>query len=292
MINQNNNFIFGCWRLNEWQYSADELYRLIKSLIELGINQFDHADIYGDYSCESLFGEVLRQHPELREQILLTTKNGIKLPSSKFPEHTRHIYDTSYQHILAATDRSLKNLATDYVDLLLIHRADPLMNPEEIALAFNALHNSGKVLNFGVSNFSPSQFELLQSYLDFPLQTNQIEVSVLSHEHFDNGNLNYLYQRRIRPQIWSPLSGGQLFMNSQPSTLRVRKVLHELAAKYYQSIEVLAIAWLLAHPAKLQIILGSGKLERVKSLLNSQAVELTREDWFSIWTAYLGRDIL
>lgn len=291
MLNQNDNFIMGCWRVHDWNYTSKELLNFIHQLVELGLTTFDHADIYGGYSCENLFGQALAHDPALRDKISLTSKCGIKLLSPQFPEHTRHVYDTSCAHIIASVERSLTNLATEYLDLLLIHRPDPLMNPEEVAIAFNSLQASGKVRAFGVSNFLPAQFELLQSYLDFPLQTNQIEVSVIQHEHFNNGNLDYLYSKRVRPQVWSPLGGGKLFVDSMPSSVRVQQVLHELAQKYACGIENIAIAWLLKHPAKLQILLGSGKIERVKSILCSQQIELSRDEWFGIWTAYIGHDI-
>lgn len=290
MLNQNNNFIQGCWRLNSWDFSDNELLNFIYQLLDLGVNCFDHADIYGDYSCEAIFGRAMRLAPQLRHKINLTSKCGIKLPSSKFPDHT-HIYDTSYQHIIDSVNRSLVNLSTDYLDLLLIHRPDPLMDPEEVARAFEQLKQDGKVLNFGVSNFLPHQFELLQAYLDFPLQTNQIEVSVIEHQNFDNGTINHLHKLKIRPQVWSPLGGGSLFTDSSPANARVRQVLSNLADKYNCKIEQIATAWLLCHPIRFQILLGSSKIDRIRDMLDSQQIELSRNDWFQIWIAQVGHDI-
>lgn len=290
MLNQNDTFIHGCWRLDSWGLSNSELVGFMQELIDLGITQFDHADIYGNYSCEAIFGDALRLAPELRAQIKITTKCGIKLPSDKFPEHT-HIYDTSAKHIISAVERSLDNLATDYIDTLLIHRPDMLMNPEEVAEAFTLLKQQGKVLDFGVSNFLPSQFELLQSYLGVPLVTNQIEASVLAHEHFTNGTLDYLQKLRIRPQIWSPLAGGRIFNDDTPNALRVREVLAQIALKHNAKLEQIALAWLLRHPSRMQIILGSGKIERIREMLASANIQLSRDEWFKIWTAYTGHDI-
>lgn len=290
MLNQNNTFIQGFWRLDLWGFSSQELLKFIEQLIELKITTFDHADIYGGYSCEEIFGNALKLKPLIREQIQITTKCGIKLPSSKFPNYT-HIYDTSYEHIIESVNRSLQNLATDYIDTLLIHRPDMLMNSEEVARAFNKLKNDGKVREFGVSNFLPHQLDLLQSYLDFPLVTNQIEASVLSHEHFDNGNINHLHKLRIRPQIWSPLAGGRIFNDTSDESVRVRRALQKIADKHNADIEQIAIAWLLTHPLNFQIIIGSGKIKRIRQTLMSQQIKLTRDDWFKIWTAYTGHDI-
>lgn len=285
MLNHNNTFIQGCWRLNSWGYNDKQLLDFIYQLVDLGITHFDHADIYGDYSCEQLFGQALKLQPEVRDKIYLTSKCGIKLPSAKFPGQT-HIYDTDFKHIIAAVERSLKNLATDHLDLLLIHRPDLLMNPEEIALAFSSLASAGKVLNFGVSNFLPAQFELLQAYLDFPLQTNQIEASVMNHQNFDNGSIDYLHKNKIRPQIWSPLAGGNLFNNSS-----IYEVLVKVASVHGCTPEQIAFAWLLRHPAKFQILLGSGKIERIISALASQEIVLDRDEWYQVWVAAAGHDI-
>lgn len=291
MQNLNDNFIFGCWRLNEWNYSTHELRRLVDQLLSIGINEFDHADIYGNYSCETIFGKLLTEDPSLRKKIKLTSKCGIKLVSDKFPEHKSHIYDTSKAHIIAATERSIQNLQSDYLDLLLIHRPDPLMNADEVAEAFMLLKASGKVLNFGVSNFTPMQFELLQSRLDFPLITNQIEASVVCHEHFVNQNLDFCQKIKIRPQVWSPLAGGRLSDQTNSTSLRVWRTLENIASKYESTPEIIAIAWLLTHPAKLRILLGSGKIERITQLLNAQKVHLNRDEWFALWSAYTGVEI-
>lgn len=284
-------FILGCWRLNQWGYTESQLSKFLHSIIDLGIVEFDHADIYGDYECEKLFGQVLKHDLTLRPKIKLTSKCGIKLVSDKFPAHLSHIYDTSFAHIVAATDRSLSNLNTDYLDLLLIHRPDPLMSAHEVAKAFNQLKLEGKVLNFGVSNFLSGQFELLQSYLDFPLVTNQIEASVLCHEHFDNGNFDYLQMKRIIPQIWSPLAGGKVLNQTQDKTKHVLHVLEELAQKHDTTPETIALSWLLKHPTSPQIILGSGNYDRVAMAIQSLKINLTREEWFKVWTSYKGHDI-
>jgi len=281
----------GLWRAREWNYSTRQLGTLITQSLELGITTFDHADIYGDYECENLFGYALRENPSLRNKMQIITKCGIKLVSQKFPEHQTHCYDTSKEHIIKSAENSLKNLSTDYIDLLLIHRPDPFMNADDTAEAFYDLKKSGKVLRFGVSNFLPNQFSLLQSRLDFPLVTNQIEVSVLNTEHFDNGNIDFLQEKRISPMIWSPFAGGRMFWENSEQANRVRNVLNEIADKYQVGIDAVATAWLLIHPVNFFVVLGSGKIDRIKSAYRGLEIKLTREEWFKIWVASKGYDV-
>lgn len=281
----------GLWRAKEWNYTTQQLSDLINQSLELGITSFDHADIYGGYECENIFGKVLKENPALRQSMQLVTKCGIKLVSPKFPEHTIHCYDTTKSHIIKSAERSLQNLNTDYIDLLLIHRPDPLMNADETAEAFIELKKSGKILHFGVSNFLPRQFLMLQSRLDFPLATNQIEVSVLCTEHFDNGNIDFLQEKRVSPMVWSPFAGGKIFSENSDQANRVRIVLNELAQKYQVGIDAIANAWLLVHPVNFIIVLGTGKIERIKSALMGTEIKLTREEWFKIWIASKGNEV-
>lgn len=221
----------------------------------------------------------------------IVTKCGIKLVSQKFPYHQLHCYDTSKAHIIKSAENSLRNLSTDYIDLLLIHRPDPFMNADETAEAFYILKKSGKVLHFGVSNFLPNQFNLLQSRLDFPLVTNQIEVSVLNTENFDNGNIDFLQEKKISPMVWSPFAGGRMFLENSEQANRVRNVLNEIAHKYQVGIDTVAAAWLLAHPVNFIVVLGSGKVNRIKSALKGLEIKLTCEEWFKLWVASKGNDV-
>ncbi len=281
----------GFWRAKEWNYSVQQLSDLIIQSLELGITLFDHADIYGGYECETLFGNALKENHSLRNKMQIVTKCGIKLISQKFPEHQLHCYDTSKAHIIKSAENSLRNLSTDYIDLLLIHRPDPIMNADETAAAFYDLKKSGKVLHFGVSNFFPHQFLLLQSRLDFPLITNQIEVSVLNTEHFDNGNIDFLQEKKVTPMVWSPFAGGRIFWENSEQANRVRNVLSELANKYQVGSETIATAWLLVHPINFIVVLGSGKIDRIKSASRGLEINLTREEWFKIWVASKGFDV-
>lgn len=287
---QLSRIALGLWRSREWNYSTAQLADLVNQSLELGIDTFDHADIYGDYECEALFGNVLKENPSLRQKIKIVTKCGIKLVSKNRPEHAIKTYDTGRKHVVDSANRSLKNFGTDYIDLLLIHRPDPLMNADETAAAFNELRKSGKVLHFGVSNFLPHQFNLLQSRLDFPLVTNQIEVSVLNLEHFDNGNIDFLQEKRVSPMVWSPFAGGRLFWEDNERANRVRNILNEIAGKYQVGIDTVAAAWLLVHPVKFSVVLGTGKLDRIKSAMKGLEINLSREEWFKILAASRGHE--
>jgi len=286
-----SRFSLGFWRAKEWNFSSQQLHDLVNQSLELGITTIDHADIYGQYSCEDIFGTILKEDPSLRQKVQLVTKCGIKFANKRYSEFTIHSYDTSKAHILWSAENSLRNMNTDYLDVLLIHRPDPLMNADEVAEAMYELKKSGKVLHFGVSNFLPHQFNLLQSRLDFPLVTNQIEASVLNTEHFDNGNIDFLQEKRIPPMVWSPFAGGRIFNENSEKANRVRNVMFEIAYKYQVEIDAVAAAWLLVHPVNFIIVLGTGKVERIKAAMKGLEVNLTREEWFKIWVASQGHDI-
>lgn len=287
-----SRFIHGVWRLNDWNLNTGDLETLIKDCIDLGITSFDHADIYGDYTCEEIFGKVLKDNNFLRNQMEIVTKCGIKLISEKHPEHKIKYYDTRKAHIIHSAETSLKFLNTDRIDLLLIHRPDPFINPEEVADAFTKLMKEGKVLNFGVSNFTPGQFTMLQSYLDFDLATNQIEASVGCLEHWENGNIDYILEKRVKPMVWSPLAGGSIFSGSDEKSTRLRTTLEKVAGEIGASgIDQVMYAWLLAHPVKFLPIIGSGKLNRIKTAAESIELKLSRMQWFEILEASNGQEV-
>lgn len=287
-----SRFIAGMWRLTEWRLSPHELLHYVQTCLDLGITSFDHADIYGSYTCEAMFGEALAQNPALRSHMQLITKCGIRLVSPQRPAHTFHDYDTSKAHIIASAERSLQNLRTDYLDVLLIHRPDPLMDADEVAAALSELKQSGKVLHFGVSNFAPHQFDLLASRLDFPLVTNQIEVSVMYLDLLHDGTVDQCQQRRIAPMIWSPLAGGRLFSSQEESAVRLRRVMADLSEQLGgATIDQIAFAWLLQHPANMLPILGTQNLDRVKTAIAALNIKLTRSQWFQLWSASTGTEV-
>jgi predicted oxidoreductase len=282
----------GLWRLKDWNKSRRQIQELIDCCLQLGITTFDHADIYGDYACEALFGDALAESSVRRTDIELVTKCGIKLASRNHPENSIQHYDTSASHIIPSVENSLKNLRTDYIDLLLIHRPDPLMNAGEVAEAFGRLRESGKVLHFGVSNFLPSQFELLSSQMDVPLVTNQIEFSVLNMDAQNNGTLDMCQRLGISPMAWSPLGGGRLFKGRTEQIVRVRRVLKDIAGELNaQSIDQVALAWILTHPADFVVVLGTGNLDRIRSAVQAEEIRLSRQQWFAIWRASVGHEV-
>lgn len=288
---QLSRLVFGVWRLGDWQLSTAETQALIEKNLALGVTSFDHADIYGDYTCEHLFGKALAQSPELRHKMEIITKCGIKLISKNRPDHKIKYYDTSRDHIIASAETSLQNLQTDHIDLLLLHRPDPLTDPEEVADAFRKLKAEGKVLNFGVSNFSPVQFDMLNSYLDEPLITNQVEISALCLDQFKNGTIEHCQLQNIYPMAWSPLGGGAVFTGQDEQAARVREVLTRWSEEKGKSIDQLLFAWLLMHPAKIIPILGTGKIERVKKAAQALDLTLTRQEWFELWQASEGMEV-
>jgi predicted oxidoreductase len=246
-----------------------------------------HADIYGRYTIEELFGSVLKKNPGLRNRMELVTKCGIKLLADNRPEHRIKHYDTSYEHIITSVENSLQNFGTDYLNLLLIHRPDPLMNGEEIAEAFDELERSGKVQYFGVSNFTPSQFDMLQSFAPMPLVTSQIEISLFKNTALFDGAMDSLMKHRVSPMAWSPLGSGKFFQDDTDTL----KGLNALAEKYNATLGELLYAWLLAHPASIFPITGTTKAERIKEAANALTISLDKQDWFALLKLVSGKDV-
>lgn len=287
-----SRIVHGLWRLADWGRSEAEIRELLAGCLELGITTFDHADIYGDYTCESLFGQALASSGIERSKIQLVTKCGIKLVSRNRPAHAVKCYDTMAAHIVASAENSLRSLQVDYLDLLLIHRPDPLTDPREVNDAFMALKDSGKVLHFGVSNFLPSQFEMLASKLDVPLVTNQIEYSVMHLDSHADGSLDLCQRLDIRPMAWSPMGGGRLFHEESEQADRLRDVLGRIGRRAGgASMDQVALAWVLMHPARFVPVLGTGRLSRIRKAVEALDVSLSREQWFEIWCASTGRDV-
>ncbi|WP_456271972.1 aldo/keto reductase [Bacillus sp. AK031] len=287
-----SRFVHGLWRLSDWQQSKEETLRLIEEVMETGITTFDHADIYGSYTCEELFGNALSLKPSLRKKMEIVTKCGIVLPSKNRPQHKTHHYNTSKEHIMKSVENSLKNLGTDYIDVLLIHRPDPFMDPEQTAEAFNQLHKEGKIRYFGVSNFKDHQFSMLQSYLDFPLVTNQIELSPYELENFEDGTLNHALQNRIPPMAWSPLAGGKIFASEDEKSVRLLNTLEKIKEETNAGgIDQIIFAWLLNHPARILPIIGSGRIERIQTAVASLDIKLDHDQWFEILQSSMGHDV-
>ncbi len=284
--------VHGHWRSAEWNLSPQALLQLATMSVELGVTTFDHADIYGNYTCEELFGNALKLNGALRHNIEIITKCGIKLRSERFPERKLKIYDYGYDHITSSVNNSLKNLGTDYIDLLLLHRPAPFFEPEAVARAFSDLKRDGKVRYFGVSNFNPDQFRMLSSYLDEKLVTNQVEISPFCLDHFDNGNIDFFLLERLKPMAWSPLAGGRLFSPRDEKGHRVEIALREVAAELnVDNPEKVVYAWLLKHPASIIPVAGTRQIERVRYAVDALNVNMSLEQWYKIYIASRGEDL-
>lgn len=305
---------YGCMQIGgSWDRSlmTDQTKRdalaAIRTALDLGINFFDHADIYCRGKSEEVFALIWQESPGLREKIVLQTKCGIRFPGD--PDESAPLrYDFSYDHISHSVEGSLRRLKTDYLDLLLLHRPDALVEPEEVARAFDALHQSGKVRFFGVSNHTAAQIALLQKYLKQPLVANQLELNLL-HTHLldegiaanqdrpawsirGEGTLEYCRLHDITLQAWAPLAGGAVVGNfaEKPTeaATKVAALVADLAREKNVSREAIAIAWLLRHPARIQPIVGTTRPDRIQAACEGDAVELTREEWYRLFIAGRG----
>lgn len=285
--------IAGTMKWGAWgsRFNTNEYLQLIDDCLAMGVTTFDHADIYGHYTTEEEFGKALAERKSMRQQMQLITKCGIKLVSANRPHHTIKHYDTSKEHIIHSAHLSLKHLHTDYIDVLLIHRPDPLMNPDEIAEAFTKLKNEGKVLHFGVSNFTPSQVEMIASR--FPIITNQIELSILYLKPFIDGTLDQCITKKILPTAWSPLGGGNLFAQAEDDerAKRIIAVADILAEKYTTAADQILLSWLLQHPAGIVPVLGTSKTDRIKKAMEATKIKMERQEWFMLWRASTGHEV-
>ncbi|WP_374676005.1 aldo/keto reductase family oxidoreductase [Ideonella sp.] len=285
--------VAGAWRLADWDWRPAQRLAWIEGLVERGLTTFDHADIYGGYRVESLFGDALALAPGLRERLQIVTKCGIVLPGAGRPAHVvpqTHCYDTSAAHLTASVEHSLRALRTDRIDLLLIHRPDVLMDADEVASCFESLRRDGKVLHFGASNFTPAQFELLHSRI--ALATHQVECSPLQRAALHDGSFDQAQRLRLRPMVWSPLAGGRLFHEDSPAAHRVRWVMGEIGARLGGvSATTLAIAWLLRLPCRPHPVIGSRRLEAADEARAALDLRLSADDWYRIWTAAAGHEV-
>jgi len=288
-INGMSRIVYGMWRLgDDTDTSPAHVQAKVEACLEQGITTMDQADIYGDYGAEALLGAMLKTAPGLRNQIEVVTKCDIVAPIGKYSDKPVKYYDTSAAHIEASVDSSLKNMNIDVIDLLLIHRPDPLMDHAETGACLDALVASGKVREVGTSNFRPWDWELLQSAMKAKLVTNQIEASVLHHEPFTNGDVAFHQRHRHPIMAWSPLAGGALFA---PEGAAVHGVLSRIASDLGSTADAVAVAWLLRHPAKILPVMGTNNLSRIKVLGAATKVDLSRIEWFEIYTAALGHEV-
>jgi len=281
--------VAGMWRLPQWKLDAPGLARWIAQALDLGITTFDHADIYGGYSVEAAFGEALAAAPGLRDRVQIVTKCGIRLVSAARPAHAIKSYDTSHGHVVASVENSLRVLRTDRIDLLLIHRPDALMDPDELAETFRGLQRSGKVLHVGVSNHTPSQFAMLHRRV--PLSTNQVEFSALQLGALADGTLDQATDLGLSPMAWSPLGGGRLFAQDDDAARRVRDVLQAQGQSRGVSAATMAYAWVRRHPSRPRPVTGTGRIDGLREAVAALDVRVSAEEWYAVWRAAQGREV-
>lgn len=292
---QLSQIAYGAWRLSEaGDTGVSANLARIDACLEHGITTFDHADIYGDYRCEQLFGDAVRARPALREQIEIVTKTDIMLLSQQWPGTRVKHYDTSAAHVRASVERSLQRLGVEVIDLLLIHRPDPLCDATELGACLDALIDSGKLRGVGVSNYMPWDVDLLQSRMSHRLQTNQIELSLMHTAPLTNGQMAHAQQHRMPPMAWSPLGGGRLFSQAQQAgsaAARLAPRLAELAQACGQDASAVALAWLLHHPAQVLPVLGSNQPERIRAMAAATRVPMDRQTWFELYELANGHAV-
>lgn len=286
---QFSQLVQGYWRSGMWNMDSQARLSFLKEHVEMGITTVDHAAIYDAGHCETLFGEALRLDPAMRAQIEIVSKFGINAIDQTVGEKRVSHYDSSKQGILTSTENSLRRLGVEQLDALLVHRPDFLMDADQVAEAFAQLQQSGKVKHFGVSNFTAAQFDLLQSRLDNPLITNQVELNPINFNVLENGVCDQLQQYRVRPMAWSCLAGGGIFSEQTDQARRLRGALTELADELgAHSIEQVVFAWVLKHPSNPVALIGSGKIDRVKEAVGALALEMNSEQWYRVWVASKG----
>tara|TARA_B100000676_G_scaffold287283_1_gene317669 strand:+ start:1211 stop:2101 length:891 start_codon:yes stop_codon:yes gene_type:complete len=283
-----SRLVYGMWRLGDDEdTSPSHVRNKISSCLHQGITSFDQADIYGGYEAEEILGNALKGS-KLRQEMEIVTKCNIVAPVGRYKGARVKYYDTSRHHIIGSVDLSLKLMGIDYIDLLLLHRPDPLMDHFETGAALDEIIASGKVRNVGVSNFKPWDWNLLQTAMKNKIVTNQIELSVLAHDGFTNGDVAFHQGNNTPIMAWSPLAGGDLFLKSNKKIVRQLEIIGE---KFGVEPGTIAVAWLLAHPANILPVLGTNSLARIKTISKALEVKLDRQTWFEIYTAALGREV-
>jgi predicted oxidoreductase len=290
------NPIVGCMRWGVWgeNFTTKQYETIIDQCLSIGLNIFDHADIYGHYTTEADFGQALKNNSSLRQQMKLITKCGINMLTPNRPEHSIKSYNTSAEHIKKSVENSLRNFHTDYIDTLLIHRPDLLLNPEEVAHTITELKTSGKLRSFGVSNFNTYQVATLSKYIK--VEHHQVEISVTRLNSFDDGVLDQCQQLEIEAQSWSPLgnglfSGDNAAGNAEIKNKRILKTVHELADKYKTGVNEILLAFLYIHPANVAPVIGTTKFERIESAKRAMEITLTREDFYKLLEASTGHEV-
>lgn len=284
-----SRIVYGMWRVgDDSDTSPAHVQAKIEACLEQGITTIDQADIYGGYTAEAILGNAFGAAPSLRDKVELVTKCDIIAPAGRYADRRIKYYDTSAAHITASVEHSLRDMKTDRVELLLIHRPDPFMDHHETGKALDDVVASGKVRAVGVSNFRLDDWTLLQSAMSTKLVTNQVELSVLNYAPFLTGEVQWMQERGISPMAWSPLGGGGLFGQEGQAA---HGVLQRIGREQNVDVAAVAVAWLLAHPVKILPVMGTNSLSRIKTFNQANAVTLDRQTWFEILTAAQGHEV-
>ncbi|MEI6871436.1 MAG: aldo/keto reductase [Verrucomicrobiota bacterium] len=289
-----SRIVFGTWRVLDDPVTRDVegLHERLRVCEEVGITTVDTAEIYGLYRVEEALGAALARDPSLRQRLQLVSKSGIYVPCEFHPDRKTAFYNATAARIVKSAEKSLRFLGTDYLDLLLVHRPDWLASVDETAEGLNKLLKEGKIRSAGVSNYSVSQFDALNSRMIQPLVTNQVEFSLLHMAPMDDGVFDHAQQHRYRPMAWSPLAGARLWDTAHEPSRRLQAVCAEISEKYGgATLDQLAYAWVLAHPARALPVIGTHKIERIKAAASAVELQLEREDWYALWTAAKGHPI-
>lgn len=289
-----SRLVYGTWRIldDPATASVEHLLKRLHLCLELGITTIDTAEIYGLYRVEEFLGQALAREPGLKSRFQWVSKCGIYVPCEFHPQRRVAFYNAEAARLIKSTEKSLRLMGLEQLDLLLVHRPDWLTSADETAEGLNALLRQGKIRSAGVSNYNVHQFELLNSRMDQPLVTNQIELSLLCMNAIEDGTLDQCQRLRIAPMAWSPLGGGRLMDPTHEAGLRLRKLAAELGEKYDgATLDQLAYAWILAHPSSPLPVIGTNQLERLKQTAQSAQIQLEREDWYALWTAAKGHGI-
>jgi len=287
-----SRLVYGTWRLLVGEPTPQEINRRLHACLDLGITTIDTAEIYGLYEVERALGAALALSPGLRDKLEIVTKAGIYVPCDRHPDRRTAHYNATGPRLVKSLEKSLRLLGTERIDLFLVHRPDWLTRADDTAAGLNELLRAGKIRAAGVSNYSAAQFELLSACVEQPLATNQIEFHLLRMDPIDDGTLAQCERRGVLPMAWSPMAGGKLFDAQHPAAVRLAAAAAAMAQRYGgASLEKLAYAWILAHPSRPLPVIGTNKIERLKSAAAAAAINLEREDWYALWEAAQGRRV-
>ena len=289
-----SSIAFGTWRILEDPLTAtpEDLLLVLKACLDCGITTIDTAEIYGGYRVEELTGKALALDPGVKQRMEIVTKAGIYVPNSFHPDRRFAHYNASAARLVKSAEKSLRWLGVDTLDCFLVHRPDWIASIDETAEGLNQLVREGKIRSAGVSNYSASQFAALDSRMEQPLVTNQVEFHPFHMEPVYDGVFDQCQEKRVRPMAWSPMAGGKIFDDADGDAARLRRACAEMSGRYRTaSVDQLVLAWIMAHPAHPVPVLGTAKAARVRAAAGAAELELTREDWYGVWEAAKGHRI-